>query len=216
MVFQKRLLLETDNIFQELQAIRKSYCVSIEKIHRQTKIPIKYLKALEAGSINMLPDILYIKNIIKKYLGFFNIDAGPYLARLNIKKTEKQYAERIINTKPLIVVPRLIKTVLIVILMLGFIGYLGYKINKIFEPPQISVYAPTDGISVEAENLTVRGKTERGVSLFINNEQIMLDKNGEFNKEISLQKGLNPIKISGVRRYGKENVIWRNVVLEIK
>lgn len=164
----------------------------------------------------MLPDILYIKNIVKKYLGFFNIDAGPYLARLNIQKTEKQYAERIISSKPLIVVPRLIKTVLAVVLILGFIVYLGYKINKIFQPPQISVYAPADGISVSTEILEVRGKTEKGVSLFINNEQVMLDKNHGFKKEINLQKGLNLIKILGVRRYSRENVIWRRVIFEIK
>lgn len=164
----------------------------------------------------MLPDVLYIKNIVKKYLDFFNLDAGPYLARMDIQKTEKQYAERIINGKPMIVVPRLIKTILAIVLIAGFVGYLGYKINKIFEPPPISVYAPADGISVDSELLTAAGKTENGVALFINNEQVMLDKDGGFKKEINLQKGLNTIKISGVRRYGKENVIWRRVVLEIK
>lgn len=216
MVFQKRYLPEAEDIFQELKAIRQKHCASLLKIHRQTKIPLKYLKSLEEGSINMLPDILYIKNIVKKYLRFFNIDAGPYLARMDIQKNEKQYAERIVSAKPLIVVPRLIKTVLTIVLIAGFIGYLGYKINKIFQPPRISVYAPIDGISVSAEIIEVRGKTEKGVSLFINNEQVMLDKNREFKKEVDLQKGLNPIKISGVSRYSKENIIWRNVVLEIK
>jgi len=216
MVFQKRLLLETDNIFQEFQDIRKAHCVSLENIHRKTKIPLKYLRSLEEGNISMLPDVLYIKNIIKKYLAFFNIEAKPYLARLDVEKQEKKYPERIISRRPLIVIPRLIKTALAIILVLGFIGFLGYKINKIFLPPVITVYSPADGEISAAEIISVRGKTESGTDIFINGEQVILDKNNEFTKEINLQKGLNTIKISGVRRYSKENVVWRKVVLEIK
>ncbi len=216
MSFQKRLLPKTDNIFQELRDIRKSHCVSLENIHRKTKIPLKFLQALEEGNTKMLPDILYVKNIIKKYLNFFGINAGPYLAKLDIKSNEKKYPERIIRRGPLVVVPRVIKTAIAIILVLGFIGFLGYKINKIFLPPEINVFFPADGFVSGAEIISVRGKTRAGTDISINGEQVILDKNDEFEKEISLQKGLNTIKISGVRKYSKENVIWRKVVLEIK
>ena len=216
MSFQKRLLPQTDNIFLELQDIRKSRCVSLENIHRKTKIPLKYLRALEEGNIRMLPDVLYVKNIIKKYLGFFRIDAKPYIAKLEIKPEENKYPERIINRGPLIVIPRVIKTALAIILVLGFIGFLGYKINKIFLPPKIDVYSPAEGFVSGAEIISVSGKTQAGTNIFINGEWVVLNKNNEFSKEVNLQKGLNLIKISGVRRYGRENVIWRKVVLEIK
>ncbi len=216
MVFQKRLLPQSDNIFLELQDIRKSHCVSLENIHRKTKIPLKYLRALEEGNIKMLPDVLYVRNIIKKYLGFFHIDAKPYLAKLEIKPEENKYAERIINRGPLIVVSRVIKTALAIILVLGFIGFLGYKINNIFSPPDISVYSPAEGFVSNTEIISVQGRAQAGTTISINGERVVLDKNNEFAKEINLQKGLNTIKISGVRRYSKENVIWRKVVLEIK
>ncbi|MFH1193651.1 MAG: helix-turn-helix domain-containing protein [bacterium] len=217
MVFAKRYIPETDNIFQELQNIRKKRCVSLEKINRQTKIPIKYLKALEAGSIELLPDVLYIKNIIKKYLSFFNVDAKPYLAKLEITRSEKELSEKNISAKKMIVVPRLIKTIAIIALTAGFIFYLGLKINNIFTPPKIAIFYPAENETVSADNIIeVRGKTEPGASLFINNEQVALDKNGNFKKEIDLQKGLNIIKISGMRRYSRENAIWRNVILNIQ
>ncbi len=216
MVFQKRLLLETDDVFQELQSVRKSRCVSLENIHRKTKIPLKYLRALEEGNIKMLPDVLYVKNIIKKYLGFFGIDAKPYIIKLEIKSKEKKYAERIITRGPLVVVPRVIKTALAIVLVLGFVGFLGYKINKIFLPPEITIYSPAEGFVSNAKIVSVHGYTQAGTDVSINGERVILDKNGGFSKEINLQKGLNTIKISGVRRYSKENVIWRKVVLEIK
>lgn len=216
MVFQKRYLPQTDNIFQELSEIRKKRCVSLEKIHRKTKIPLKYLKALEAGSVDSLPDVVYVKNIIKQYLGFFNIDAKPYLAKLEIVRSERTAPERNVSSKKMIVMPRVLKTAGAIILVLGFMLYLGLQINKIFQPPKINIFYPAENAIVNNYMMEVRGKTDKDVGLFINNEQVILDEGGKFKKEISLQKGLNLIKISGVRRYSKENIIWRNVVLEIK
>ncbi|MFA5133468.1 MAG: helix-turn-helix domain-containing protein [Patescibacteria group bacterium] len=216
MVFAKRYIPETDNIFQELQNIRKKHCISLEKINRETKIPIKYLKALEAGSIESLPDVLYVKNIIKKYLGFFNIDPKPYIVRLEIARREKEAPQKNISAKKMIVIPRLIKTIALCALIIGFISYLGFEFGRIFQPPKINVFYPAPNETVYSNIIEVRGKTEKGVTLFINNEQVVLNKDGEFKKEINLQKGLNIIKIGGVRRYSKENVIWRNVMFEIK
>jgi hypothetical protein len=216
MVFQKRFLLETDDVFQELQNVRRSRCVSLLNIHRKTKIPLKYLRALEEGNIKMLPDVLYVKNIIKKYLEFFGIDAKPYLVKLDIKAAENKYPERIINHGPLVVVPRVIKTVLAIILVLGFVGFWGYQINKIFLPPKIDIYFPAEGFVSATEIISVQGRTQAGTNISVNDERVVLDKNNEFVKEINLQKGLNTIKISGVGKYSKENVIWRKVVLEIK
>jgi len=216
MNFKKRYRPETDDVFLELQKIRKHRCVSLERINRETKIPIKYLQALEAGSIELLPDVLYIKNIIKKYLAFFNIDAKPFLAKLEIARSEKELPQKDIGTKKMVVVPRLIQTIAIIFSIAALLLYLGFRINKIFQPPKINISYPQENTTVYESIMEVQGKTDKGVTLFINNEQVILNKDGGFEKEINLQKGLNTIKISGVRRYSKENIIWRNVVLEIK
>ena len=63
--------------------------------------------------------------------------------------------------------------------------------------------------------IDVKGKTSKGVLLTLNNQEVILNKDGEFDVELSLQKGLNLIKITGIKRYSKENTIWRNVILGI-
>ncbi|MBU1179887.1 helix-turn-helix domain-containing protein [Patescibacteria group bacterium] len=215
MVFKKRLIPE-GNIFKKLQSIRTKKGISLETIGKETKIPIKHLRALEGGSIKMLPDILYTKNIIKKYLSFFNVDPGPFIAVLDLKRNEKQSPSKALGMRSLVVMPRIIKTAIALVLIVGFITYLGFSISKIFRPPTIIIYTPQEGEIVRSNIIAVNGKTDKGTAVLINNEQVLLNQEEEFNKEINLQKGLNLIKISGINRYSKENVIWRNVILEIE
>ena len=214
-MFKKRLIPE-GSIFEEMRDIRKKQGISIGTISKETKIPTKYLKALEEGSLEKLPDILYIKNIIKKYLSFFNIDPKPFIAKLDLSQRAKQYSQKTPNLKSMIVMPRIIKMSVAIFLVLVLIVYLGFSISKIFRPPSITIYSPKEGAVVKSSIVVIKGKTERGTGVFINNEQVILDKDGGFNKELNLQKGLNLIKISGINRYSKENVIWRNVILQIK
>ncbi|MFC1612485.1 helix-turn-helix domain-containing protein [Patescibacteria group bacterium] len=214
-MFKKRIILEKNNVYRELQNIRRKNGITLETMQKETKIPIKHLKALEEGSTKLLPDIIYTKNIIKKYLSFFNVDAGPFITGLNLERKEKESPEKPLDKKTLVVIPRIIKSVVIIFFTLALIVYLGLSISKIFKPPSIIITSPIDGKVTSKSIISVEGSTERGTKLFINNEQVLLDQDSNFNKEINLQKGLNLIKISGVNRYSKENVIWRNVILEI-
>ena len=215
MLFKKRIFSQTENIFDDLAEIRKKRGISQETVSRKTKIPIKYIKALEGGSIKMLPDILYTKNIIKKYLALFNIDPRPFIAGLDMGRREKISPQKALNSQSLIVVPRLIKAGMAVLIVSLLLIYLIYGINKIFSPPFIAIISPLDKQTVSDSSLVVRGRAEKDAKIFINDEQVILDKDNGFSKEVNLQKGLNSIKISGVKRYGKERVIWLNVNLEI-
>ena len=215
MLFKKRIFSQTENIFDDLAEIRKKRGISQETVSRKTKIPIKYIKALEGGSIKMLPDILYVKNIIKKYLALFNIDPRPFIAGLDMGRREKISPQKALNSQSLIVVPRLIKAGMAVLIVSLLLIYLIYGINKIFSPPFIAIISPLDKQTVSDSGLVVRGRAEKDAKIFINDEQVILDKDNGFSKEVNLQKGLNSIKISGVKRYGKERVIWLNVNLEI-
>lgn len=215
-LFKKRVFPQTNNVWHDLAEIRKKYGISLETISRRTKVPVKYLRALEGGSVKMLPDVLYTKYIIKKYLAIFNIDPRPFIAGLAMERTEKLSPQKALRLKSLIVLPRIIKAVLVISIILAILSYLVFGINKIFISPAIVVLSPADQEIVADSVIAVRGKTEKDAEIFINNEQAILDRDGNFSKEVNLQKGLNSIKISGVKRYSKETIIWRNVILEIK
>ena len=214
-MFKKRVVPEGANIFEEIQKIRCDAGISLKTLSKKTKIPLKNLKNLEEGSKDLLPDILYAKNIIKKYLEFFNIDPTPYLKKIELVRIEKKDPKKALKIRRLIVVPRIIKAVIIVITVMAFLLYLTFDISKIFKAPDIKILYPADGEIVNSSILEVRGITGKGVTITLNNQEVILDKNGNFNMEVNLQKGLNLIKITGIKRYSKKNTIWRNVILEI-
>lgn len=215
MTFKKRFIPEGENIFEEIKSVRKKYGVSLSAISQKTKIPIKYLRSLEAGSLKELPDILYTKNIIKKYFSFLNLDPTPFLSKIKIERTVKKSPNKAIGLKSMIIMPRIIKTLIGIIFVFIFLIYLVFSINNVFNPPKITIYAPQENETVTTHIINIVGKAESGTKIFINNEQVILEKDNTFNQEVNLQKGLNLIKISGINRYSKENIIWRNVILEI-
>ncbi|MBU4421819.1 helix-turn-helix domain-containing protein [Candidatus Parcubacteria bacterium] len=216
-MFKKRYIPDgTANPWKEIKDLRVRRGISLETISKKTKIPLKYLKALEEGSTGVLPDVLYVKNIIKKYLSFLNVDPRPFLGQLAPRKKIIKEPQKALDKKLMLVVPRIIKALIGFVLIGAFIIYIILEINKIFKPPMLLLYSPQEGEATSSTIIEVKGKTDPGTKIFINDESIILNNDNIFNKDINLQKGLNLIKISGINRYSKENVIWRNVILQIE
>jgi hypothetical protein len=61
--------------------------------------------------------------------------------------------------------------------------------------------------------IEVVGQTEKEVKTKINDQEIQTDTQGNFRESVSLQPGLNIIKISAVKKRGKENIIYRQIIL---
>ena len=60
------------------------------------------------------------------------------------------------------------------------------------------------------------GQTERGVSLRINNKQVIPDDLGFFKDTISLHEGLNTIQIIAKKRYSREAIVERIIQVVVK
>lgn len=203
---------EGDDIFAEIKKVRLEHKVSLHKLSAATKIPIKHLMNIEEGGIAEPSDFIYARNIVKKYLTFFNVNPRPYLEKL-IPPPTPAIAKR--RTK-LFVMPHILRAVFLGLTATLLIGYLFWNLEKIFRAPEIVVFSPQDKAVVADNIINVKGQAERGITLFINDQQVLLDKEGLWSEDVNLQKGANLIKISGMKRYGKERVIWLNINLEIK
>lgn len=214
-MFKKRLISDSENIFADFAKIRTAHGTSLKTLSRETKIPIKYLKYIEEGRKELLPDILYTKNIIKKYLTYFNIDFEQYIKNLVLEKSANSQMKKAISKKEMIVVPKIIKIIILSLTSLTFFIYLAYSIFQIFKPPTIQIYSPQNNIKVNSSVIEIKGKAEPESRMSINDQEVILKQDGSFSTEVNLQKGINLIKIIGIKRYSKENVLWRTVILEI-
>jgi cytoskeletal protein RodZ len=65
-----------------LQAQRIRKALSIDDIARQTKIPERYLKAIEADRFEVLPGIIFARNFVRQYAASIDLDGTALAAHL--------------------------------------------------------------------------------------------------------------------------------------
>jgi hypothetical protein len=78
-------------------------------------------------------------------------------------------------------------------------------------PPKLQVTNPSDNQIFQESMVEVRGNSDRDAVVYINEELINLDKQGNFSEEISLSPGGNTILIEAVSRRGRKSIIERKI-----
>ncbi len=87
-----------NQLLQELKQLREEKGVSLEEISKKTRLRLSYLKDLEAGNLEQLPEV-YDRFIFKTYLQFLGVeDQQKYLNAL--EKLRVKHTTTIIRQTP--------------------------------------------------------------------------------------------------------------------
>jgi len=112
-----------------------------------------------------------------------------------------------------LLLPKYIKWIITTVIILAVVFFLAVKIDNIFAPPELEIYAPVDGLTTMERELEIIGKSEKESEIVINNRNIIIDNEGGFKTTVNLQKGINSIKIIAKKRYSREKVIELGILL---
>jgi cytoskeletal protein RodZ len=202
-----------------LEETRREQNLTIGEASKAINVHPSHLRALEDGDYKNLPGGVYSEKILESYADLLNIDLEGL--KKNFEKEAKilhppkknTFAPKI-SSRNFIVTPRLVKISAIVIVVILLLTYLGFEINNIFAPPALTITSPLDNLVTNKPTIEVTGRTEKEVKIRINDQEIQADVEGNFRESVSLQPGLNVIKISAVKKRGKENVIYRQIILK--
>lgn len=83
------------------------------------------------------------------------------------------------------------------------------------EKPLLEVFEPEDGKNIQGERKSkISGKTENNASVFINNNQIIVDKEGKFESTQTLNDGENIFTIKAQDTAGNFLEISRKVIFQ--
>lgn len=214
--FKKKKLSSQRSFGQRLRIQRKRKKISLAQAEEETKIRAHYLHALEEGNLSDLPGEIYTLGFLKKYAQYLKMDVSSIvdqykrekeilqkLGRTPIPFKEVSSAKKISGTRFLIT-PKIIAIVASVALILGFLGYIIFEVNQFAKPPVLSISTPSLEEIVKTDKVIVSGTTDPGGELYINNNLIAIDENGNFSQEIKLAIGLNLIEVRARNRLGKE------------
>lgn len=165
----------------------------LSDISKKIKIPVKYLEAIENEKINCFPQEPYCSLIIKDYADYLGLNGTDVLALFrrdfeqklktkNIKKTEFYFT------------PKFTFTVSIIAIILLFSIYLMSEYYKFHQPPKLKVNWPLEA-TVSSSIVEINGITDPESTVRINDDLILVDSQGKFEKKVSLTSGENKITV---------------------
>ncbi len=207
-------------LFNEAIDIRD---LDVKKLSELTDIPVNYLSALSHGEMSKLPATPYVRGYLLKIAETLKIDSElllrAYKQEISLwpvktsgpqdKLPFNRYAFKFFGKKT-IFISGIILFVAIIFLLWRFDNIFGF-----FGTPQIDITNPTaDNLIVSVNNIKLSGKVNPNDKLTINNEEILSQANGQFEKDFPLQIGINTIKFKVKRFLGKELIIIRQVIYQ--
>lgn len=201
---------------EKLKKLRSERRISLSEVSKHTRIQVKYLEYLEEGKYEKLPVDVYIRGFLKNYADFLAIDANIlfrlYEKEREIKKNmEKDKTKKEKNSRPIpfklssfVVTPKIILISTIIVVTLGGFFYLYKEIGSFASTPRLVISSPDQNTTVSGNSIIVEGTTDKDAKLYINGQMILVNDDGKFRENLTLQVGTNLINIRAVNRFEKE------------
>ncbi len=191
--------------------------LNVEKIFQATEIPKHYLESMMRGDWKKLPAAPYTRGYFKKLAGLLDWSDGEmWLLYQNEVDTLKVSGATDRLPENRFAIKRKARAwtwpVIAVVLLLG---YAGFNLDRLLGKPQLNVTSPLSASLVTSlSNFTIQGETNAQDKLFINNEEVFVDKKGDFEKNYNLQPGLNTFEITAKRFLGRETKVVKQIIYQ--
>jgi hypothetical protein len=205
---------------EKIKCQREKLGYTLKKVAESTRIPLKYLLALEAGNFADLPKtkahrIAYVRSLAEYYTLPTQDAVNQFTKETGLTGTGRIHPYQVINFFPFSSIATFLRSSVFICLTLLFAGYLLWQVRGILEPPYLAVFSPGEGYIVNKPQTLIEGETEKETKLSVNGQEVMVNEAGHFSTLIDLSKGVNTIVVSVTKKHGKTTTITRHVVVRL-
>ena len=198
-----------------LHKAREEKGISLEEISKETKINIKYLKAIEANDFDNLPPATFTKGFMQNYAKTVGLDPENVLAIFR-RDYDQDERGRIVPrglSEPVRTSVNLFNPTTTTIALSVAIGVLiiGFFIRQIYQfsaAPNLEVTEPQESAQL-ASPITITGSTHPQATVTINNQSITIDEDGTFTTQMDFTPGEHTLVVVSTSRGGKERTLQR-------
>lgn len=198
-----------------LKSKRQKKRYSLEDLERKTKIRKEFILAIEEGRWEELPDFSVVLGFVKSLAEELNVDLKKTIALFRrdypLKKEQAIRPPLPLGGLSKGIKPNLIYIFLAAVSVFLVIGFLIYEYIRFNLPPRIKIDNPKEGQEVEGGKVLVSGWTEPDTLLLVNNQPVLVDKDGSFNETIEILPNTNTIVFKATSRAGRETVVYRTI-----
>ncbi|PIV52162.1 hypothetical protein CO115_01275 [Candidatus Falkowbacteria bacterium CG_4_9_14_3_um_filter_36_9] len=217
-----KIFFDSETVAEQLRCGRQAKKLKLKEAADRLNINYKYLEAMERGNFNELPAGIYKKNFLREYAIFLGLDYKNLLRIFNKELVDEPnikkslFSRQIAQTRYFLKIPSIIKSVIIILVVIACFIYLGGAVIKIITPPKLSIISPDDNIIINNKIINVIGITDAETQIIINDEIVLSDNQGNFSKIINLKEGINIIKVTAKKKYGRESTAERKILIRDK
>jgi len=219
--FTRKTLPQKEGLGEKLAKKRISLGLDPKDIEKAIRVRAKHIEAIENGRYDSLPPDVYVRGFVRNYANFLKLDPDKVM---KLYERERGLIENVrkakagapivkpLATPKIVITPKTITVGAIVFAALSIFLYIGWQVALLTSPPKLTVTNPKDNVNIAGNSVNVEGTTDTGASLFINDVEIGVDQDGSFKEKISLQNGVNIIKVRAQNKMGKYTEIRDTVV----
>jgi hypothetical protein len=97
----------------------------------------------------------------------------------------------------------IIKFVIIALIAVGIIGYALFQARNLINGPKVTISWPHNGATLNHDAVEVKGVAKNIAYITLNDRQIFVDNEGNFNEELLLAPGYNIWKVEAKDKFGR-------------
>ncbi len=196
---------------ETLKEEREKAGINLERAADVLKVSKEYLVNVERDYYEALPPDVYIQGFLKNYARLLELDENEVL---KVYQRQKVITKQKIEAKggkkkqpgfisKLVITPQLIFGGILILSLVAIIIYFFRAAGNFSKLPYLEIERPLENETVNAERLTIRGKTDQESKLEINGQEVNLEQAGIFATEITLMEGINEIEIKAENKFDK-------------
>ncbi len=175
--------------------------LDLVEISKKLKIPVKSLAAIENEDVPNFPQEPYCSLIVKDYADFLGLNGSNILCLFRRDFDQKKKNKN--NTRNFFsFTPQFTFKISIITILILFSSYLVFEYIKFNQPPKLKINWPLDTV-ITNSTVSLTGTTDIEATIRINDDLIIVDNQGNFNKKIDLGEGENKITVESKSPSGK-------------
>jgi hypothetical protein len=212
--FKRTVINAAESVGAVLHEARLSKGHSLSDFSAALRIPERYLRALEEEDFSGLPGIVYEKHFVYRYAAALDLAPAPLIKkwlalRQNIPSATRFVAR--VQKRDLWVSPFFWRRLFSALAVLVVGVYLGGRLLGMLRPPSLTVIEPLAAMTTSERTVIVSGVTEAETKVMVNGEVVPTKQDGSFVVPMTLELGINTIRVVASKRYSRSAVVERQV-----
>lgn len=201
---------EEANLGNYFRREREKQSFSLEYVAENISVSRRHLQALEENDYAKLPPEIYVKGFIDRYCSFLELDKNEAFHLFEINKLSPKKDAPIKSIFAYAWFARVFSyrnfAIAVAFLFLATsIFYVSKSVWPMYAKPSFLLINPKScPDQSKDEKFYLKGVIQPESKLWINDEEVLVDKEGNFDCPVFLKKGENPVRFKVVNKFNKQ------------